>query len=296
MYYLKICIYVNSKYEDIDLVCFTYRFTVNYAKFIVMQLKIKFKLSGKRQKLPLNYQYPISAWIYKVINKADKEFAQMLHENGYVTGEGKRFKLFTFSKLNFPPKTWKIIPKSDRMQVWARNGYLTISFQLPEQTEKFVMGLFQEQKAFIGDKISGIEMEVESIEAEKIDIPETKTIKLKPLTSMVLGIDTEEGQNEQYVSPLHPEYKRVFLKNLLDKYEATGKNGVSIDDLYFAVTKLYPKTTMQTIKAFTPAETKVRGYNYEFELTAPKEVLEVGLASGFGAMCSLGFGLCGMVE
>jgi CRISPR/Cas system endoribonuclease Cas6 (RAMP superfamily) len=40
----------------------------------------------------------------------------------------------------------------------------------------------------------------------------------------------------------------------------------------------------------------VRGYNYEFELTASKEVLEVGLNSGFGSMCSLGFGFCEVVK
>ena len=261
-----------------------------------MRLKIKFSLSGKKQIMPLNNQYPISAWIYKVLAKADKQFATMLHENGYKTEAGKAFKLFTFSKVNFPPKTWKIIPKSDRMQIWSRNAYLTISFQLPVQTEKFVMGLFQEQKVFIGDKISGIEMEVENIEAIKTENIESKTIKLRTITAIVLGLDVEGEQNEQYISPLHPEYKRLFLRSLLDKYKATGQNGVSIEDLDFEVTKLYPKTVMQTIKAFTPAETKVRAYNYEFELTAPKGILEVGLNASFGSMGSLGFGYCEVVN
>jgi CRISPR-associated endoribonuclease Cas6 len=182
------------------------------------------------------------------------------------------------------------------MQIWARKAYLTISFQLPEQTEKFVMGLFKEQHAFIGDKISGIEMEVESIEAIKTDIPNTDTIKLKSLSSIVLGVDVEGEKNEQYVSPLHPEYKALFLKNLVDKYRATGKENFGIEDMDFELAKLYTKTSMQTIKAGTPAQTKVRGYYFEFELTAPKEMIEVGLNAGFGSMCSLGFGFCEVIE
>ncbi len=261
-----------------------------------MRIKIQFKLPGNKQILPLNYQYPVSAWIYKILQTADKEFARCLHENGYKTSKGKVFKLFTFSKLLFPKNTWKIIPKSDRMQIWARNAYLIISFQLPEQTEKFVMGLFKEQKAFIGDKISGIDMKVETIEALKVEIPDMKNIKFKTITPIVLGLKTEGEKNEQYISPLHPEYKKLFLKNLLDKCEATGKGGILIDDLDFVVGKISQKTNMQTIKAFTPAETKIRGYNYEFEIIAHREIIEIGLNSGFGSMNSLGFGFCEIIN
>jgi CRISPR-associated endoribonuclease Cas6 len=256
-----------------------------------MRLRIKFSLSGKQALLPLNYQYPISAWIYKVLSRSDKEFAEMLHESGYVLESGKTFKLFTFSKLTFPNHTWKIIPKSDRMKVWARQGYLTVSFQLPEQTEKFVMGLFQQQKAFIGDKISGIEMEVESIEALKdVEIGKCEDIEIKAITAIVLGVDVEGEKNEQYVPPIHPKYKELFLKNLLDKYRATGKTDYSINNMDFKVKKLYTKTAMQRIKAGTSAETRVKAYYFNFEINAPREIIEVGLNAGFGSMNSLGFG------
>ena len=54
-----------------------------------MRLKIKFELSGKKQVLPLNYQYPISAWIYRVLSKADEEFTNVLHNEGYKLDNGK---------------------------------------------------------------------------------------------------------------------------------------------------------------------------------------------------------------
>lgn len=45
--------------------------------------------------IPINYQYPLSAAIYKILQKGDSEYAQFLHEEGY----GKGYKFFTFSDL-----------------------------------------------------------------------------------------------------------------------------------------------------------------------------------------------------
>lgn len=261
-----------------------------------MRLKINFTLSGKKQHLPLNYQYPVSSWIYKVLGNADEEFASLLHELGYRLENGKTFKFFTFSQIGFPQHTWKIIPKSDRMLVWARKGWITVSFHLPEQTEKFIMGLFKQQNAFIGDKLSGIKMQVESVETLKTNLPEGEVIKIKTLTPIVLGLNIEGKKNEQYVPPIHSDYKRVFLQNLVEKFAATGGNGIDINNLDFNITKLYSRTNLQTIKADTPAETKVKGYFYEFELQAPRKIIELGLNAGFGSMNSLGFGFGEVVE
>ena len=270
-----------------------------------MRFKIQFQLNGSRQRLPLNYQYPLSAWIYKVLAKADVEFTNMLHNEGYQLSNGKTFKLFTFSKLNFAKHTWKIIPKTDRMDVWAKNAWLTVSFQLPEQSERFIMGLFKEQKAIIGDKHSRVEMEVASIEAlkdveiggcEDVKIGKCVGVKMIAKTAIVLGINVKGEENKQYVLPIHADYSKVFLQNLTDKYIAAGKTPIVVSDMEFKIIKLYPKTSMQTIKAYTPAQTKVKGYYYEFELTAPKDVIEVGLNAGFGSMNALGFGFCEVVK
>jgi len=270
-----------------------------------MRLKLQFETTGKKQILPLNYQYPVSAWIYKVFDNADSSFAEMLHDEGYTLENGKTFKLFTFSKLRFPKHTWKIIPGTDRMEVWARKAWLTISFQLPEQLEKFVTGLFQDQEVFIGDKNSGIEMRVTNIEnlgqeifknqdAQNNDNP---TVKFKTVTPIVIGYYEEGNKNKQYINPVHPEYKRLFITNLIDKYKSTGAAGNTGEkDIRVEFTKLNPKTELQTIKAYTPGETKVRAYHYEFELTAPPEILETGYNAGFGSMNSLGFGFCEVVK
>ena len=132
-------------------------------------------------------------------------------------------------------------------------------------------------------------------ECGDVEIGRCENVEIKALTAIVLGIDVEGEKNEQYEPPVHPKYKELFLKNLLDKYRATGKTDYSLADLDFKVKKLYTRTIMQRIKAGTPAETRVKGFYFDFELTAPKELIEVGLNAGFGSMNALGFGFCEMV-
>lgn len=265
-----------------------------------MRFEIKFRLTGKKQVLPFNYQYPLSSWIYKILDNADSNFATFLHEQGYRLENLKTFKLFTFSNLRFPARTYKAIYKSDRMELWARNAWLTVGFQLPLPAEKFIIGLFQNQKAIIGDSISQIEMDVESIQALKTEFSEADRVKIKCLSPVVMALNEEGKKHETYISPTHPQYKSVFLKNLLDKYKAVSlQSGINLknieeDELDFKCLTQNPKSRKQTIKAYTEAQTEVRGFLFIFEIKAPPDLIEIGLNSGFGSMNALGFG-CGEV-
>jgi CRISPR-associated endoribonuclease Cas6 len=268
-----------------------------------MKLKLHFQLSGEKQILPLNYQYPISSWIYKVLGTADKNFTDLLHNKGYQLENGKTFKLFCFSKLKFPNKTWRIIPRSDRMEIWSRNAYLEISFLLPEQTEKFVVGLFKNQELFIGDKISGIEMKVEQVMSLSNSIePSSSPFRFKTLSPMVMGIHTDSSEYEAYESPLYKQYAELIIQNLLDKHLAAGKASISKKDIFFKVIELHqnkkgkPKTELQTIKAHSQSETQVKGWYFDFEIQAPIELIETGIAAGFGSMNSMGFGFCEYIK
>ena len=73
-----------------------------------MRFQLTLNRTTKQRMLPMDYQYYISAWIYKTIGKADMEFARFLHDEGYGNDPGKLYKLFCFSRLNFgKPKMWK---------------------------------------------------------------------------------------------------------------------------------------------------------------------------------------------
>lgn len=265
-----------------------------------MRLKITFNLKGNRQVMPLNYQYPLSSWIYNILAGGDDEFAKIMHDEGYHLKNGKTFKLFTFSKLYFPQGTYRIIPASDRMELWSRKAWLKVAFQMPLQAEKFIMGLFRDQKAAIGDIISHITMEVGSVEAIKEPEIKTETVKIRCLSPVVVAENQPGHKHETYLSPAENNYDSLFFHNLLDKHKILSDEFGGIDPftennlLKFECLTEKPRGKMQVIKAFTPEQVKVRGYMFDFALTAPSALIRTGLNSGFGAMNAMGFG-CGEI-
>jgi CRISPR-associated endoribonuclease Cas6 len=56
------------------------------------------------------------------------------------------------------------------------------------------------------------------------------------------------------------------------------------------------KSRKVTIKDGKSSATEVRGFrNFEFELTAPEEIIKVGLYGGMGKEASQGFGFCEVI-
>ncbi len=50
-----------------------------------MRFKLTIAITDKVQNiLPINYQYELSGWIYKVIHQGDAMFSEWLHNNGYM--------------------------------------------------------------------------------------------------------------------------------------------------------------------------------------------------------------------
>jgi len=261
-----------------------------------MRFKISFQLSQTPQLLPLNYKYPLSSWIYKVLSSSDKEFTALLHENGYRLENGKQFKFFTFSDFSVPRGKWKII--SDRMKIWAEEISLTVSFLLPEQVQNFVAGLFQEQEAVIGDKTSQLKLKVKTIEALPVTVPVQDSYLLKSQSPIFLQKKVEGRAHNLHISPTDPDFNRLFSRNLIDKYKAHCLNSGLVPlkleekDVVLKSLDTQPRSMKQIIKAFKKEETHLRAFKFNFELKAPRELIEIGLNAGFGAENAQGFGCC----
>jgi CRISPR-associated endoribonuclease Cas6 len=63
-----------------------------------MRFKLTLYTRQIQPQLTLNYQYPLSAAVYKIIERSDAAFSELLHNTGYGKGH-KSFKLFTFSDI-----------------------------------------------------------------------------------------------------------------------------------------------------------------------------------------------------
>lgn len=260
-----------------------------------MQFKITLRCLDEKPILPMNYQYELSAWIYKVIQHADAEYATLLHSKGHQTPGRKSFKLFCFSQLNIPKRR----AEGDRLHIESGEISFLIGFYLERTAEEFVRGLFLSQRFSIGDRTSRAQFMVQTVEVRPLQLPDGPgPVRIRALSPVVIARKRTDGQHDEYLAPDDPDFGRLLFLNLLEKYRAataaeppgwwdTGR-------FVFQPVGGPPRSKLVAIKAGTAAQTKVRGHMFDFEVDAPAELLELGLLAGWGRENALGFG-CGVV-
>jgi len=255
-----------------------------------MRFKITFNRIGLQKMLPVNYQYYISAWIYKIIASADKSFADFLHNEGYREGS-KNFKLFNYSPIDFGKPI--LLKEKNLFEIKKDQILLNVSFFLSDAAEAFILGLFRNQEVYLGDSFYGLELRVAQIER----LSETELTELmhyRALSPVVISFKYPGSTYASYLSPDDKEYVNLFHKNLRNKYQAVPKTIPLLPESYpfnFTLTGT-PRSKLVTIKQGTPEQSKIRGYLFEFDLTAPREIHRLILSCGAGEKNSLGFGWC----
>ncbi|MDD2289119.1 MAG: CRISPR-associated endoribonuclease Cas6 [Bacteroidales bacterium] len=255
-----------------------------------MRFKITLNINGKKRLLPFNYQYYISAWIYNVIGSADKAFANFLHNEGFREGN-KRFKFFNFSPLDFgkPKKIWK---ENDLLQISRDQITLKLSFLLKDAAEAFIIGLFRYQKIYIGDSYNGLDLNVTQIERLPDKVPE-ETMRYRALSPVVISYQYPGSSYASYLSPENEEYAGLLYNNFKNKYQAVPNTAPLPVSFSFSFSLIgTPRSKLFTIKQGMPDQSKIRGYLFDFMLTAPPELHYMMLSCGVGEKNSLGFGWC----
>jgi CRISPR-associated endoribonuclease Cas6 len=241
--------------------------------------------------LPINYQYPISSWIYRTLARADQDFATWLHERGYGFA-GKHYKLFTFGALR--PKRYRTFRHNDRLELSQGPTELVLSFYLDEAVQHFVMGLFTDQRFNLGDSHSATRFEVMSVEV----LPRPKFepgARFRLLTPVCLSVEMPGEPYPRYRHPEEEGYGMAFVEHLWRKYQAAAAHtgGATAFELETMNWRLLsePRSRLLDIKGI-----KVRGYTYDFALRAPVELIGLGYYAGFGEKNSgLGMGLAAIL-
>lgn len=253
-----------------------------------MRFKITLQLQPEvmGREVPINYQYPLQAAIYRILASSDQGYATWLHENGYQQ-QGKRFKLFTFSNLIVPQ--YGIDRKRERLIIKSDYVTLLLSFLPEKSTQQFVQGLFQEQVLQIADHISGVQFLVREIQvvAPPIYHPD---MPLRTLSPVCISLRNEQGHMD-YLAPSDPRYELGILTGLLARYDAV--NGQPFPGNPYCHLQLLsePKSALIRIKAGTPSETRVRGFRYQFKIDLPEPLFHIAYESGLGEKGSMGFGM-----
>lgn len=253
-----------------------------------MRFKINLHRPSNQRMLSFDYQYYISAWIYKVLQQADEDFATFLHQQGYGNGN-KHFKLFNYSPLYFgKPKLWK---EKSLFEITTNNVSLQVSFYLPDAAERFIVGLFNNQQVFIGDKFNGINFTVSQIER----MPEpllNETVHYKAFSPVVVSLNSDD-KYATYLSPDYNDYALLLKSNLNQKINTLPNTQLPLTNFQFDWQLTgQAKSKLITIKPGTPQQSKVRGYKYPFTLTASPEIHQFILSTGLGEKNSTGFGWC----
>lgn len=249
-----------------------------------MRFKITFNRTGRQRMLPMDYQYFISAWIYRVLKHGNAEFAAFLHDSGYGN-DTKLYKLFCFSRLNFgKPKLWK---EKKLFEIFTKTIELNVSFNIPEAASNFIKGLFTSQEFYLGDKFNGINLKVISVEA--LPEPELKeTMQYKLVTPCVVSIKSEANTHPQYLMPDDNGYFSLLARHLTEKYNLTNEKDIA-PDIRFNMVGEYKKAGF-LIKPGTREETRVIGSLFEFTLNAPAEIHKLIWHAGLCEKSSSGFG------
>ncbi|SEA59943.1 CRISPR-associated endoribonuclease Cas6 [Psychroflexus halocasei] len=255
-----------------------------------MKFKVTLEQQGAQGILPINYQYPLSAAIYKILNQADQEYAKFLHSSGY----GKGYKFFTFSDLK-----GKFKIKNDRMHLRFPIVSFHINFHLPKASKNFIKGIFQSRKIEVFDKLSGVSFEVKNIEALPEKFPDKKDMYiidevLKPYSPIVCGVKNDRG-NYDFLHPENDLFLDSLLYNWQQKIQANYDIMTAESALLNAEVEFYdkgkPRSRLVTIKSGTPAETKIKGFlNFKIRVQAEKRFVQLLQNCGAGLYNAQGMG------
>ena len=250
-----------------------------------LTLQIEPDVMGRE--IPINYQYPLQAAIYKMLSQSDEQFSLWLHDNGFQS-KGKRFKLFTFSNLIVPQ--YGIDKERERLIVKSDYVTLYVSFLPEKSTQRFVQGIFANHTIQIADYISGSQFRVNEIQMVPTLENYTSDMQFSTLSPVCISQKNEQGYMD-YLNPHDANYELGILTGLLSRYNAINGHPYEGEPYCHLHLLSEPKSALIRIKAGTKSETRIRGYRYRFTIDLPEPLMQIAYESGLGEKGSMGFGM-----
>lgn len=250
------------------------------------RLRLELQPQVKGREIPINYQYELSAAIYRILSKANQEYAAWLHNNGFWVDK-KRFKLFTFSRLIVPyygidKERQRLIINSDTLE-WH------IGFLPEKSTRQFIQGVFSDQCFQIADRVSGVAFAIREVQVMP-PLEYAPVMEFQTLSPLCVSQRNEFGKPD-YLSPDAPNYAEGLLAGLLARYKALYGHDYEGDPTIDFRLLGNAKPVLVKIKSGTPAQTFVKGYQCRFRLALAEELMRLAYEGGLGEKGSLGFGM-----
>ncbi|MHB1652788.1 MAG: CRISPR-associated endoribonuclease Cas6 [Desulfitobacteriaceae bacterium] len=261
-----------------------------------MRLKISLNFPPT-EGFPIHYHYWLQSAIYHVM---EGEIADQVHTQGFE-GDGRIFRLFTFSKLLGRYE----LSKDKKFIRFPEGANWIVSSPLNDILGSIAGGLLKQLKLIIGGTsadITGIQVSHPNVQSE--------TIRVRTLSPVVAYSTMFRGDGSKYtvyLQPGEPEFRRIVVENLMKKWEGIRAwnqaekkdenessypmNNAS-DHLKGERVNIHmlnnPKMHILEYKGGI-----IKGYSGMMELSGPTQLLQVAIDAGLGSKNSQG---CGCLE
>lgn len=255
-----------------------------------MRLEVLLKPERWKFLIPINYNYPLSAAIYKVFANSGPNFTKWLHKRGFSLDDGKRFKFFNFSRLYFE----KMEVHNDTILAEG-----VVKFYLSSPVEdtlvlNFINGLLSLKALFIGNQNSGTTFKV--IKASIAQVPEFVSnmnfIMLSPTVATI-----KEMGRITYLLPDSPYIEDALKNNLKSKFNIFNHKvyndylEIFLDHNYIQKNGGAQKVAkLITIKEGADNQAKIKGFLTPLKIIGNTDIIKLAYYTGIGEKNSLGFG------
>jgi CRISPR-associated endoribonuclease Cas6 len=248
--------------------------------------------------IPINYQYPLSCAIYKILSGSSAEYAEWLHEKGYIDKAGKPRKLFTFSNLDIFPRAY-LLRDALKISLQSKVIIFVSSPMLEDFIQNFVQGIFLNQTIEIGSQRTVGRFIIERVES--LASPEfSESMSYRCLSPILLSTMKEyNGKLSQYyLRPDDELIEETVKNNLLRKYELIYNEKIDCKTFKFSLDKdyIYRKgganhiTKLITLNKDKEA-IKVKTFVAPFVLETSPELQKLAYECGIGEKNSQGLGM-----
>ncbi|GIX41998.1 MAG: CRISPR-associated endoribonuclease [Leptospiraceae bacterium] len=244
-------------------------------------MRLKLILSSDKEYiyLPIHYNSAVQGMLFKSLPNLLSKF---LHDIGFFHN-GRKFKLYTFSKINSP---FKIFNDTKRIR-FKTPITIYISSAIKEITK--TLGETLIRKDYI--KLGNNQLYLEGLEfLPSINISD-HCIKIRTLSPITAYQTIEKNGKKfyKYYNPFEEEFQRLIKENVRKKYEIiTGKR---IDNLDFKIKPIHSNKTLIKYKNFI-----VEGYDGEYLIETEPEFFNTIYDAGLGAKNSQGFGMIEIIQ
>jgi CRISPR-associated endoribonuclease Cas6 len=254
-----------------------------FVEFSPVRVKLTLSATKRATLLPLNYNYQIASLIYHTLGNSSTDFATRLHDTGF-DAEGRKFKLFTFSRL----AARRSVVKAGELLLLEPTVSFQISSPVSEFIEHFVRGLFQSD----GFHLAGSRFTL--LEAETLSPPAfTERMNFRALSPVTESARDERG-GIRFLS-LEDDWSEIMQRNLLRKYQALHGHAPTDTRLRWTWNQDYITEAARRSRRLSVLTDirgiKVRGWLAPFNVEGSTALIELGYETGFGSRNSMGFGM-----